>query len=439
MKIFIQFRERHIELEVDPNDTILDIKNKIARKENILPLNQTLIFAGKKCPNHAQCSEYSNFQNGTIYLVITEASVHQNSLGDVPNKEKVFENYTSYTSDLSNKKLFHEAFTLVKFLELFALFLLFLLSAFAVLATGFFIGWLFGVWPDIHTFFEAIHLITDWGIGVAIASGVLALGITNMVGWKAYGNVSLNAFSGIIETTASPHARTLRTGYWGKVEDACRVFFGNSDHFGLLDGATLFLAGSLEKLTKKALTHPNPIIKVLGVALLIVTIPLWIARLLLTAVLVFNPVSLLIIGVVHLVSEYLAGGAQLKKQVVDQVKTFVDAELRKNSAEKNSSDRYAHNFLNYTDEETQQAIDSLTISPHIENELILGKKIDNDANYIMTFYKPSIFVGSNPNIQTLQTFEKALLTLNCGDLTRKLENGDETLPQKPLLNLLSKA
>jgi large subunit ribosomal protein L40e len=430
-----------IELEVEPNTTISAIKEKIYAQKKIPVEEQWILFQGKTCKDERTCADYEWDKGGEIFLVVKTAQATVSS-----------DSFPSYISNLSDNELLlnHDQPTLFKCLKLLGVFLL---SAILALAAGGLIGGLFGVWPDIHTFFEAISLATSWGLGVAVASGVLALGITNTVGWNAYGKFSLNPFAGIIETTASPHARTLRTGYWGKVKDAFIVIFGNSkegfsnvfgvmdkgspERFGLLDGATLSLFSAPEKLALVALHHSNPIIKGLGGLLLAVTIPLWIARLVLATILVFNPLSLLIIGVVHLVSEHYAGGGDLKTQIISKLATGTIEQSPPNLDLKNKSS-VSGPFMDYSYPNKQQAIDNLTISLHnrsdnwtVHNTRLSGTPTDSIG------YTPSIFDNANA---TKQDFEKALLTLNVDNLTQRLENSTEAEQtchkHKSLLNLL---
>lgn len=135
-----------------------------------------------------------------------------------------------------------------------------------------------------------------------------------------------NPFRPIIETDASPHARTLRTSFKQKLKDAFFTIAGSKNivaefttienaphykpHIGFFDFVTLFIPLIIEALTIILWRKENyPVSITLG----LIAIPLAIVRALIACILVFNPLSLLIIGTVHLISR-IAGGAELKEK-----------------------------------------------------------------------------------------------------------------------------
>jgi hypothetical protein len=143
-----------------------------------------------------------------------------------------------------------------------------------------------------------------------------------------------NPFRGLIETKVSPHARALRTSFSEKLMDAFFVLAGSSnllrvfirsfvkhhrvrEHLGLLDFVTLGISHLLDLLALLvAVRWKSPLPFKFGVLFLIgvIAVPLAIVRGLVAALIVFNPLSLFIIGGIHFVSQYIAGGAELNEK-----------------------------------------------------------------------------------------------------------------------------
>ena len=254
---------------------------------------------------------------------------------------------------------------------------------------------------------------------------------------------SINPFKGIIKTDIAPHNRTLRTSFGWKLQDAFTVFFGApcKANAGVFDLCTLGIPLAIHQAWCWCLNQENPWISYpLGFLVGLINVPLLIPRILVAAICVLNPISLIVTGVVHFISQYIAEGEALKKEAFKLVlsdteghKINLDEELVPLNYWSNGENYSTPTFLSLENFRIQIEGNTLKVKQVfvsaevacLPSALIKHRHIGDNFCYLPIF-KDGQVVKHGENLKAL----KALMQLNVGNVTENLE---KTLEGKELL------
>lgn len=257
-----------------------------------------------------------------------------------------------------------------------------------------------------------------------------------------------NPFHWIIETKTSPHALTLRSSFKDKLRGATTLFFGGFDYnkegkldaimVGIFDICTLGIPLMILLGWDWCKNHENPFVKYfLGFFIRVLNVVFTIARILTALVFAYNPLTLIVTGIVHLISEFIAGGKELREAALSLQVTGKNLEKSSLRDELNREDMYHDNItpLPYADPiealrinvvpGKSNAIEKLEIARAVQSKNKEGMfehyNTPGDTSYHLPVFSPDGKCSVDANTGGL----KELIRLNIGGVTAELEKTPE--------------